>query len=358
MVTKLTKGTQVASRNATPGPSKHLKSSKQLVPITDVLRPPPPASPTVPRIAPLTLSDPAMVEKHFFDLAFGPSSSRACVSVISPYCQRLKGCILLLYATISPPFPSAEWTTNKWWMFDQLVDSPHKTSLYARKVDGASGDGSWQEAAQYWRLCQLIQKVVNEALESRSRYSLEWCGTGTRGQSWKATVAEGAAFHSDQLTYLGPFPTIASLSLATTRIFRLREVSEVENRRAQTYNIPVLRIMHASTQERYKHTILPQRAIDVFQPSFPSHLGPDVEDENGTCRINITIRFYRPDFRPPIILDDDMKGETMQYFWTCCAGAQNDGKGCPFIGVMDAKSEGRDHFNGDRKSPDSSSLTT
>jgi hypothetical protein len=153
-------------------------------------------------------------------------------------------------------------------------------------------------------------------------------------------------------------------------------------------------IMHASTQERYKHSIPPQRAIDAFRPGFPSHLAPDVlEDENSTCRINITFRFYRvrasaiilyeslnqypqPDFRPPSIPrckcnvpcvlradmkgreKGDIKGEWMRYFWMCYAGAQNDGKGCSFVKVMDAESEGRGPFIGDRKPSDSSRLAT
>lgn len=37
--------------------------------------------------------------------------------------------------------------------------------------------------------CQLIENVVNEALQRRSRYALEWGGTGTGGQVWKANVA-------------------------------------------------------------------------------------------------------------------------------------------------------------------------
>lgn len=37
--------------------------------------------------------------------------------------------------------------------------------------------------------CQLVEKVVNEVLKNRSRYPLEWGGTGTGGQRWKANVA-------------------------------------------------------------------------------------------------------------------------------------------------------------------------
>lgn len=67
----------------------------------------------------------------------------------------------------------------------------------------------------------------------------------------------------------------------------------------------------------------------------------------------------QPDFRPPSIPrcrcdvpcvlradmkgrgKDDFKGEDMRYFWMCYAGAQNDGKGCSFLKVMDIISEGR-----------------
>ena len=45
---------------------------------------------------------------------------------------------------------SKDWKRNKWWLFDRLVESPHRTSFFARKNDGVDDDDSWQEAAQYW----------------------------------------------------------------------------------------------------------------------------------------------------------------------------------------------------------------
>jgi len=173
---------------------------------------------------------------------------------------------------------------------------------------------------------------------------------------------ESVGFHSDQLTYLGPYPTIASLSLGTRRIFSLREViptDQIGIQKAQTFNIPLshnsLTIMHASCQEKFKHSIPPQSAIDRFRPSFPPPGGVDSRLEPSNCRINITFRFYRPDFRPssiprclcgvPTILKPDMKNrnadETDRYWWTCYAGAQNDGKGCKFWEVMNMELEGR-----------------
>ena len=193
------------------------------------------------------------------------------------------------------------------------------------------------------------------------------------------------------------------MSLAgTRRVFRLREViplDEVGKRAAQTFDIPLshnsvrvcspwpglypinsadplqLCIMHASTQERFKHSIPPRRTIDRFHPPYRPH--PDLPDfafDPGNCRINITFRFFRPDFHPDTIprckcgemttLRPDMKGRqrgpegaasdkgTMRdsnlsgeratgYWWTCTAGDQNEGKGCGFWKVMDVKAEGR-----------------
>lgn len=41
-------------------------------------------------------------------------------------------------------------TTQIRWLFDRMVESPHKTSFYARETDGYGDDRNWQEAAQYW----------------------------------------------------------------------------------------------------------------------------------------------------------------------------------------------------------------
>lgn len=137
----------------------------------------------------------------------------------------------------------------------------------------------------------------------------------------------------------------------------MREVipkQQRETRSAQTFNIPLphnsLTIMHASCQERFKHSIPPQSSMDLYRPSHPR-----VPNDTSNCRINITFRFYRPDFHPssiprckcgiPTILRPDMKnrtdGKTDKYWWTCYAGAQNDGKGCDFWKVMDMEKEGR-----------------
>lgn len=68
--------------------------------------------------------------------------------------------------------------------------------------------------------CKYVETKVNEELQKRDRFPLEWGGSS----GWRANVAaancyegtkESVGFHSDQLTNLGPYPTIASLSLGT-----------------------------------------------------------------------------------------------------------------------------------------------
>jgi hypothetical protein len=87
-------------------------------------------------------------------------------------------------------------------------------------------------------------------------------------------------------------PTIGSLSLGVKRVFRLRGGETL-----RTYNVPLphnsLLIMHAGCQERYKHSIVPANAIDVYRPSTD----PERRAFNG--RINLTFRQYRPDFTTP-----------------------------------------------------------
>ena len=123
--------------------------------------------------------------------------------------------------------------------------------LYCR-YNGRKSDPPLPFPDEMEAACKYIERVVNEELQKRERFPLEWAGLeGDNSNTGRANVAasncyEGAketvGFHSDQLTYLGPYPTIASLSLGTTRTFRLREVipsSDINERQARTYNIPL-----------------------------------------------------------------------------------------------------------------------
>ncbi|PIL24143.1 hypothetical protein GSI_13896 [Ganoderma sinense ZZ0214-1] len=373
------------------------------------------SKPQAPRHPPLALVSPDHVAQHT------PCTLHSSILPQELACR-------LFYTMLHA---SRDWNRNKWWLFDRVVESPHRTSFFVRRDISQAGEGSdLKEEAKYWyngrptdppltfpspmeEACEIIERVVNEEMRKRKRYPLEWAGypvkDGEEPVLWRANVAasncyegakESVGFHSDQLTYLGPYPTIASLSLGVSRIFRLREViptDEKDQRNARTFNVPLrhnsLIIMHASCQEVFKHCIPAQNTIDMFRPPMPPPVDLAEEEElaklseGSNARINITFRFYRPDFRSqltphckcgvPCILRPDMKnryeappgndlnaksepwtstseGEgsgkrslASKYWWTCYAGAQNDGHGCGFWKVMDVKAEGRGPFVGD-----------
>lgn len=65
--------------------------------------------------------------------------------------------------------------------------------------------------------CNIIEQVVNDEMRKRKRFPLEWAGTTDSDLIWRANVAasncyeggkESVGFHSDQMTYLGPYCTI------------------------------------------------------------------------------------------------------------------------------------------------------
>lgn len=50
---------------------------------------------------------------------------------------------------------SEDWQRNKWWLFDRVVESPHRTSFFVRQFDAKGANNlkdssEMQEAAQYW----------------------------------------------------------------------------------------------------------------------------------------------------------------------------------------------------------------
>ncbi|KAF9507863.1 hypothetical protein BS47DRAFT_1377831 [Hydnum rufescens UP504] len=329
-----------------------------------------PPSPTksLPRLPVLTLTTPAMVAQHT------PTTLHTSILPAELACQ--------LYYTMLEE--AKTWSRNKWYLADRLVESPHTSGFYARDAKSVDSKGML-EAAQYWyngnrqkpprvfpdvmeEALHFVEKVVQEEMKKRKRYPLEW---GGEPSSWCANVAasncyrgckEGVGAHSDMLTYLGPYPTIASISLGTTRNFRLREVipvTEVDQRQAQTFDIPLphnsLLIMHPPTQEKFKHSIPTMKSIDTFRPAFGRGSGNEVDQHNE--RINITFRFFRPDFQPesiprckcthgetPAVLRSNMKkkgGNEASHFWMCNGGAQNEGKSCHFFKNLDVVGEGR-----------------
>lgn len=82
----------------------------------------------------------------------------------------------------------------------------------------------------------------------------------------------------------------------------------------------IIASQHASCQELYKHSVAPvgkNQAIDFFRPAYDIN-GDYVELQNREKRnerVNITFRFYRPDFHP-----EDDKEEGRQGIPNCKCG--------------------------------------
>ncbi|KAF4604135.1 hypothetical protein EYR38_004557 [Pleurotus pulmonarius] len=262
-------------------------------------KPKPPSS--VPRLPPLTLPSPALVAQHT------PCTLHPAVLPPALACR-------LFYTMLDRA--RAGWTRNKWWLFERMVESPHRTAFFVRKDlsvredadENNNGDNDeWTEAARYWyngtptdappvfppemeEACYIIERVVNAEMRKRKRFDMEWRPlSDTPDPLWRANVAasncyeggkESVGWHSDQLTYLGPCPTIASLSLGTRRTFSLRDVvpaDEQETRHARTYNIPLPH--NSAGLPPRAHAAVPVRGPDDFEAGYEEHYGAGCEGE-------------------------------------------------------------------------------
>ena len=98
-------------------------------------------------LPPLTLSNPSMVAEH--------TPCTLHLSILPPElaCQ-------LFYTLLEA---SKKWQRNKWWLFDRIVESSHRTSFYARlEGDGLvdqRGSTEWQEAARFWCVCLYLTAI-------------------------------------------------------------------------------------------------------------------------------------------------------------------------------------------------------
>ncbi|KAG0302976.1 hypothetical protein BGZ97_002091 [Linnemannia gamsii] len=133
---------------------------------------------------------------------------------------------------------SETWNRNRWWLFERMVESPHKTSYFAERDDdmeevaGWTYNGKKQDPPRRFlpemeEAKLVVRRIVNQLRKERDIHPYEVQG------DWNCNVAavnhyahskESVGFHADKLTYLGPRPTIGSLTLGVTRFFRIRKV--------------------------------------------------------------------------------------------------------------------------------------
>ncbi|KAF9101114.1 hypothetical protein BGX27_011603 [Mortierella sp. AM989] len=243
---------------------------------------------------------------------------------------------------------SETWNRNRWWLFERMVESPHKTSYFAERDDDMEEVSGWtyngMKQDQPRRFLPemneaklIIRQIVNELRKTRDIHPYEVQG------DWNCNVAavnhyahskESVGWHADKLTYLGPRPTIGSLTLGATRFFRIRKVipdAKHPDTAGQLISIALphnsLCIMWPPMQEEWKHEIPPQATVTPHPIS-------------GTARINITFRLRRDGFSPAdtpvckcgvaMVLRCVFKNRANygRYFYMCYAAGSNEGRTC------------------------------
>src|SRR5579863_7878257 len=101
---------------AKTGPLTLSKPVKPVKNLLDVLRQPPSVVTSGPQLPPLTLSNPSLVAQH-----------TPCTLHLGILPQELA--CRLFYTMLHE---ARDWSRNKWWLFDRLVESPHRSALYTR----------------------------------------------------------------------------------------------------------------------------------------------------------------------------------------------------------------------------------
>ncbi|KAG0365096.1 hypothetical protein BGZ54_006861 [Gamsiella multidivaricata] len=243
---------------------------------------------------------------------------------------------------------SETWNRNRWWLFERMVESPHKTSYFAEQENDMEEVSEWtyngmkQDPPRRFlpemdEAKAVVRRIVNELRKTRTIHPYEVQG------SWDCNVAaanhyahskESVGWHADKLTYLGPRPTIGSLTLGATRFFRIRKVVPDAKRpdtAGQLISIALphnsLCIMWPPMQEEWKHDVPPQATVTPHPIS-------------GMARINITFRLRREGFTPEdtpvckcgvaMVLRCVFKNKANygRYFYMCYAAGSNEGRTC------------------------------
>lgn len=280
---------------------------------------------------------------------------------------------------------SKHFSRYEFQLFNRTVQSPHTASVYVSTPEehrqqtseytyGGTYRSNVRQATPHLRIIsRKVQRTVNEEIQKRIREVYPE-GKKLKYQSpkeWRPNAAfvncydgpaESVGYHSDELTYLGPHPVIGSVSLGVEREFRVRRIvagdDEEEDNASEGADMPStqskmkrekasaradaqgqiaihlphnsLLVMHAETQEEWKHAIVPAQMISPHPIA-------------GNRRINITYRWYRDTLHPrytprcrcgqhAILRCVQRKQESRgRYMWMCYAGFAPGKQGCSFF---------------------------
>ena len=89
---------------------------------------------SIPRLPPLTLSNPSLVAQHT------PCTHHLGILPAELACR-------LFYTMLHE---ARDWPRNKWWLVDRLVESPHRSSLYTRHPVKGKDEAAWQGITRAW----------------------------------------------------------------------------------------------------------------------------------------------------------------------------------------------------------------
>ncbi|KAJ3114696.1 hypothetical protein HDU96_001790 [Phlyctochytrium bullatum] len=221
---------------------------------------------------------------------------------------------------------AAGWERTRFIINEKEVQGNHKAELYVDSDEpvALAWAGKTETKRGFTPLLKLVRDMVQERV--RQMGVTDWTSNAVVVNEYKdGTEVTGA--HTDKLTYIGPLPTIASLTLGAARVFRVQTSTPP----TQTYNLVLphrsLLVMLPPTQERYKHAIPAQKRV-VPHPVC------------GEARYNLTFRMYRREYAAPPAcgcgaaaeLKPVLRGRGARegkYYFHCVFGRET--KGCGFF---------------------------
>jgi alkylated DNA repair dioxygenase AlkB len=235
---------------------------------------------------------------------------------------------------------SKNWELLPVIIFQKQLQSSHTTAFYVNSEASERNyhyNGTKTETKRLFtplmhEAADIIGKYVNRVYPPSKRSKIEIQG------EWKPDIVvanhyagaqEGVGAHSDKLTYIGPRPVIASLTLGATRTFRLKRIPKGDAR-AQNYDVLLrhntLLVMLPPCQEEFKHE------VPKVGSSLNSTLGTLIQHPiAGARRICLTYRMTRSGFADkvpscecntpselrPVIKQEKTFGK---YFYICGTG--------------------------------------
>lgn len=125
----------------------------------------------------------------------------------------------------------APWTNETMWMYDHMVDVPRLVARFGTDLPR--------------ELAQAKHRVETLLGERFTNVSLNYYRDGRDSVAW----------HSDHIEELAPDPTIALLSLGSTRRMMVRTKARPRRTHAIDLEVGSLFVMSGRSQEFWEHTI-------------------------------------------------------------------------------------------------------